>query len=133
MQPHCILIVEDDRPIRDTMRLILEMNGYFVYTAKDGREALNILKSVRPSLVILDLMMPVMNGWQFLDELKLLEGSATIPVIIVSAAGNAVAAAQTLGKELLQKPINLDTFLRIVKRYCDFEQVQQESDVRKHG
>ena len=133
MPPSSVLIVEDDRSIRETMKMILELNGYSVYTAGDGREALTILKSIRPSLILLDLMMPLMNGWQFLNELKKLDQTSSVPVVIVSAAGNAVAASQELGKELLLKPLKLETFLQVVKRYSERDQAHRESLERKYG
>src|SRR5687768_5509935 len=86
MQPvHPVVVVEDDEEIRDSMRDALEIEGYAVSTYSNGKEALDGLRKLGiPCLILLDLMMPVMNGWEFLQAMKA-ERFAEVPVYVVSA------------------------------------------------
>jgi CheY-like chemotaxis protein len=112
-----ILIIEDDRDIRDTLRLILELEGYSPLVAKNGREGFEALQGcARPCLILLDLMMPVMNGWEFLDAHRRDVTIATIPVVVVSAIGE--AAARLGAQATIKKPVELDSLLKIVRKYC---------------
>jgi CheY-like chemotaxis protein len=112
-----ILVVEDDEGIRETLRLFLELEGYTVFTAVHGKDGLEVLKKIpRPCLILLDLMMPVMNGWEFADEIKKNEMLAVIPVVIVTAYSNKVIPIKASG--IIKKPIDLDALLRIVKTSC---------------
>lgn len=115
-----ILVIEDEAVIRDTMALILEMEGYQVAAAANGREALEYLhRAERPSLILLDLMMPVMDGWQFRREQRLDPRLAAIPVVIVSAAGGVAEKAADLGADgFLQKPVDVDELLTTIHRHC---------------
>src|SRR5262245_3958654 len=114
MQRHkTILLVEDDHDIRDALGQILEEEGYRVYGAGNGREALDFLASSPvPSLILLDLMMPVMNGWQFREEQLKDKRLAPVPVIVISADPNLQPKASTLNAAaILRKPIALDDLL----------------------
>src|SRR5690349_4170946 len=84
-----VLIVEDDQEIRRSLKETLEDEAYIVFTASTGAEALDLLRQMgqRPSLILLDLMMPGMNGWRFLEEMRR-EGVMAIPIVIVSAFEN---------------------------------------------
>lgn len=114
----CVLIVEDDADIRETLRQLLEMEGYEVQVATNGKEGLEALKTIqRPCLILLDLMMPVMNGWEFLqarqDDIFL----ATIPVVVVSAIH--VDQAKNPGVTgFIKKPVDLEHLLTVVNQYC---------------
>src|SRR5579885_3279154 len=80
-----ILIIEDELEIRENLKALLELEGYQVITAGNGREGLEALKSApRPCLILLDLLMPVMTGDEFLRELTSQDALATIPVCVVS-------------------------------------------------
>src|SRR5438067_379235 len=85
-----VMIVEDDHDIRVAVRGLLEGEGYTVLSATNGREALAVLRSLaeRPGLVLVDLMMPVMDGWQFIDELHQSTVLAGIPFAVQSAHPN---------------------------------------------
>ena len=109
-----VLVVEDDAEIRDLLREVLEDEGYVVAVAEHGREALEDLeRGLQPALMLVDLMMPVMNGWELLDALAA-KGS-TIPVTIVSA----VADRNPLpGVRVIKKPINLDVLIDAVNDVC---------------
>jgi CheY-like chemotaxis protein len=114
---HHILIVDDDPAIRDVVSDILEMSDYCVKTACNGAEALKDIRSDRPAAVLLDLMMPVMSGWEFLREYKGRGSVAPVPVVVMSAAQDVSAAAGELGAEaFLSKPFEIETILAIVGR-----------------
>ena len=115
-----VLIVEDDLDIRDTLSQILEFEGYRVHGAENGKEALAKLRNgSRPGLILLDLMMPVMDGWQFRVEQKKDETLSNIPVVIISADGRAGQKANEIGAVgYLMKPVELETLIRTVVRHC---------------
>ena len=111
-----ILVVEDDVDIREGLQEFLTDEGYEVSTAENGREALQMLKKKRPGLVLLDLMMPIMNGWEFLDEKNHSKEIADIPVLVISAVRGAANIPGALG--FLKKPIDLQRLIDFVELYC---------------
>lgn len=115
-----ILLVEDDASIREMLKLMLELEGYTVSTAENGAEGLTELKKLvqkeRPCLILLDLMMPVMNGWQFLEVVGQDKMLAAIPVVIVTAFSNKSKTVQSSG--VIKKPIEIDALYSMVHRYC---------------
>jgi CheY-like chemotaxis protein len=114
---HRILVVDDDPAIRDVVADILAMSNYQVDTASNGAEALDCVRSLRPSAVLLDLMMPVMDGWEFLRHCRTEPPCAPVPVAIMSAARNASSVAVELGAQgFLPKPFELDAVLDVVDR-----------------
>jgi CheY-like chemotaxis protein len=115
-----IFLVEDDAATRDAMTLVLESEGYQVKSAANGWEALNRLSETRPPrLILLDLMMPVMNGWQFRDVQRQDPRLASIPVILFSAEANLPQKAEALETAgFLQKPVELDELLATVRQHC---------------
>jgi CheY-like chemotaxis protein len=118
-----ILIVEDNDDIRETLEEVLRMEGYRVYAVSNGRDALAALKRVDgPSLILLDMMMPVMNGWEFLEVQKSDHVLATLPVVVVSALGAAAALAckkdPVPAVGYIKKPIALNPLMEIVQQYC---------------
>ena len=116
-----ILIVDDDHGIRGVLTQILQDEGHRVKTASNGLEALQTLRqSVRPCVILLDLMMPIMNGWEFMTRRRE-EGDsiAGIPVVVISADQQAREKATAIGAEdCLEKPIDLDRLIDTVERYC---------------
>ncbi len=122
MQPRVngdILVVEDDASIRDTLRELLEDEGYRVLWAENGIEALRQLRTCTPGVILLDLMMPVMDGWQLRKELQRDPALAHIPVVVVSAEhrlDRAVAALAVQG--WLAKPFELQALLTTLRRFC---------------
>lgn len=111
-----ILVVEDDRGIRLNLQELLEEEGYRVTTAENGREALSRLRSeVVPDLILLDLRMPVMDGWEFRTEQKNDPALASIPVLAVSADGSAQAAAID-AHAYLRKPLSAEVLLGTIER-----------------
>jgi CheY-like chemotaxis protein len=116
-----ILIVDDDADIRFVISELLRDEGYTVAQAANGREALIYLQGADPlpSLIILDLMMPIMNGWDFLHARQRDRVVQAIPVVLISAFRELAEAAAPLGvQQALAKPIDLDRLLATVQRYC---------------
>jgi CheY-like chemotaxis protein len=116
-----IFVVEDDRDILETVVCILEGEGYGAAGATDGREALDWLRAaVRPPcMILLDLMMPVLNGWQFRAEQLSDPRLSPIPVVVLSAAADLRQEAATLGAAgYLTKPFDFDQLLELAHRHC---------------
>jgi CheY-like chemotaxis protein len=113
-----ILLVEDDFDLRDALIPILEYEGHQVVGAANGREALDRLRSgAKPSLILLDLMMPVMNGAEFRAEQLRDPALASIPVVVVSADPAARSKAEVMGAVgCIQKPLDIDALLSQVRQ-----------------
>ncbi len=79
-----ILVIDDDPHISEVVKLYLEKEGYDVHIAQDGAEGVNKFKSVQPKLVILDIMLPVMDGMQVCNEIRRIDNT---PIIMLSAKG----------------------------------------------
>lgn len=116
-----VIIVEDDDAIRDSIFEALEMEGYQVRSFRNGKEAIEGLKgNAQPCLILLDLMMPVMDGWQFMEERKHLPDTyAAIPVFIVSAIADQRKIEEVGAQGYIKKPMELDVLFKIVEKYCD--------------
>jgi CheY-like chemotaxis protein len=115
-----VLVVEDDADIRFVISELLADEGYTVVQATDGRAALAYLHTAPdvPRLIILDLMMPIMNGWEFLRARQDDPVVSAIPVIVVSATPSLEVSLTTLGaQEALAKPIDLDRLVEMVQRH----------------
>jgi two-component system chemotaxis response regulator CheY len=120
MASSTVLVVDDDPDIRETVGLVLQRHGYTVTTAADGAEALERLRgsAPRPCLILLDLMMPRMNGFDFWDAIGESD-LKSIPVVVLTGAGPMAAArAQQMHLEVLRKPFGLTELLRTVGRLC---------------
>jgi CheY-like chemotaxis protein len=114
-----ILLVEDDPDIQESLKDALEWEGYHVVGASNGREALDRLPGMpRPCLILLDLMMPVMNGWEFAQAVQTDVMLAAIPIVVVSAFTDEAETKKIRTREVVKKPVDLDLLLRVVKRYC---------------
>jgi CheY-like chemotaxis protein len=116
-----VLLVEDDRDIRETVSGILEDEGYSVVQASDGKDALTVLRQdgPKPCLILLDLMMPTMDGWEFRAEQMKDRALAQIPIVLLTANGaprQRAAALQAAGA--LSKPFKLDELLEAVHQFC---------------
>jgi CheY-like chemotaxis protein len=113
-----VLIVEDDNDTREMLGRFLELEGYNVETAENGKRALERLGSgVGACVILLDLMMPVMDGWQFRQEQIRDASLADIPVIVVSAAGRE-RLEKIQANAYLSKPVDLDELLGCVTQFC---------------
>ncbi|MGE3262977.1 MAG: response regulator [Bacteriovoracia bacterium] len=119
-----ILLVEDDIEIRECLTEFLRDEGYTVDAAENGSAALKHLRTTSslPSLILLDLMMPIMDGFQFREHQMKDADLAAIPTAMLSAHGQVRDKAAALGlAEILRKPIELDDLLRIVETHCPLQ------------
>jgi CheY-like chemotaxis protein len=116
--PEPVLVVEDDPDVREVMIAVVENEGHTAVPAENGAEALQLLRNgLHPCLILLDLMMPVKNGWEFRAEQTADPQLASIPTIIVSAAGK--EAMRELHPEgALPKPIDFDKLTKLLKSHC---------------
>jgi len=108
-----ILVVDDDEALRELLKLLLTAEGYRVGGAANGREALGYLRQTKPpSLILLDLSMPVMNGWQFRQEQKNDPALALIPVVVLSGEADLPRVATSLGVAAhFSKPVEIAELL----------------------
>ncbi|MBC7543313.1 MAG: response regulator [Candidatus Sericytochromatia bacterium] len=116
-----ILIVDDDPAIREILAELLAEEGYAVATAKHGQDALQKLHDdSRYCLILLDLMMPVMDGWASRRRQRLDPVLTDIPVIVFSGADNlAQQAAELAIDDFLEKPVDAEQLLAVISRLCD--------------
>ena len=113
-----VLVVEDDVDLGRVEEMVLSGSGYRVVLAREGATALEQLARERPVLILLDMRMPGMNGWQFMSSLRARYGHA-IPVVVVTAAEDAPGrAAEVEADGCLAKPFEIDDLLRVVERYA---------------
>jgi CheY-like chemotaxis protein len=109
-------VVDDDPDILEALSEILESEGFAIQQARNGQEALEILEKVSPSLILLDLMMPVMDGWEFAEKMRRRVDWSQIPVIVLSADRNIGGRARELGAlGYLAKPFELSALLSLVQ------------------
>ncbi len=112
-----VLVVDDDALIRDTLATALIDEGYAVRVAPDGQAALKTLNEWVPDLIVLDLMMPVMDGHAFRAAQRGIDWAADIPVVVLSAAHNVEARVAGLGATaVLPKPFDLGILLDVVEQ-----------------
>lgn len=117
-----ILIVEDEPDLRDTLRDLLEMEGFEVVSAANGREGLARLEEGdAPCLVLLDLMMPVMDGWQFLEALRNHPDLRPpgLAIAVVSAVADMSELRDRYGCTVLKKPVKVDQLLALARTHCE--------------
>jgi CheY-like chemotaxis protein len=117
-----ILVIDDDPDLREVIEQLLQLEGYQVVTAENGQAALEQLAhgdGDRPGLILLDLMMPVMDGWEFRHRQADDPRIASIPVIVLSAAHNGQQKARNLGVAgFMQKPVEFDRLIETAHQYC---------------
>jgi CheY-like chemotaxis protein len=110
-----ILVIDDDPSILSTVSDILEFEGFPVATASNGAEGLRCVEQARPALVLLDMRMPVVDGWEFARLLR--QRGITLPIIVMTAAQDARRWAQEIGANgYLAKPFDLTDLVDTVKR-----------------
>jgi CheY-like chemotaxis protein len=117
MRCNTILVIEDDFEIRRILIELLEIEGYRVTGVANGREGLELLPQMaKPCLILLDMMMPVMDGWEFLKEKRGDVTLAPIPVAIVSAIVQEGEVTDIV--KYIKKPIDVNLLLNVVRQYC---------------
>lgn len=114
-RPGVVLVVDDDRDAREALTEILQRAGYSVVQAQDGVEALARARSERPFLIILDLVMPSMNGWEFRRAQLADADIAKLPVVISSASIAHLDALRPAA--VLPKPFDAKRLLETVERH----------------
>ena len=113
---HTVLLIEDEDELRESMRDLLEDGGYAVVAARDGQEALDALARIQDlCVVLLDLLMPRMNGWDFFEKMRARPGLSAVPVVVHSSAQSLAPAGVTL---VLKKPVQPERLLSVVRAYC---------------
>jgi CheY-like chemotaxis protein len=111
-----ILVVDDDNDLRETLQMLLEASGFSVAVAANGRAALEHLRTgTRPRLILLDLMMPEMNGWQFLEHARRDASLASIPIVIMTAHKSPALPPPPLD-DVLHKPFDAADLLATITR-----------------
>jgi CheY-like chemotaxis protein len=108
-----ILIVEDDKPLRETFADILRQVGYRVISAENGRDALARIRAERPTFIFIDLIMPVMNGFELIQVLKADSELATIPIVAMTASGATTAP----GALLMKKPFRAEAAVGLIEMH----------------
>jgi two-component system, chemotaxis family, chemotaxis protein CheY len=117
MHNKTVLIIDDEEAIRETLRMTLELEGYEVHTAEHGRAGLEALKgTLRPCVLLVDLMMPTMNGWEFVAAVMQDFRLSTIPIVVLTAFPD--RAGELPARSVLSKPISLDALLAVVHHHC---------------
>src|SRR5919108_2663995 len=111
-----VLVVEDDPAMRELVEVILEDAGFLVRTAADGQAALERVAQELPGVILLDMRMPRMNGWEFARAFRAQYDRRT-PIVVLTAATDARQRAQEIEAEgYLGKPFELDDLVRTVER-----------------
>ncbi|HEX4923683.1 MAG TPA: response regulator [Bdellovibrionales bacterium] len=118
MRPQNVLIVEDDKAVQEMMQDVLELQGFRVFIASDGAEGIERLREIAPEpcVILLDLMMPKANGWQFLEAQRSDPKLAEYPVVICSAYPESAKSLKP--KAYVPKPIQFNDLLSAVKSNC---------------
>jgi CheY-like chemotaxis protein len=111
-----ILVVDDDADSRETLAELLASRGYAVESAENGRQALEYLSCSKPALIILDLMMPVMSGWEFLERQRIDPRLQPLPVVVMTASG---LVHDIKANAVIQKPVDFGALMNAVDRALD--------------
>ena len=114
----CVLIVEDDDDTREFMELLISTSGYDTMAAADGQEALEKMRQRRPCMVLLDLHMPRMNGWEFREQQLRDPRLAEVPVVCLTAGSEPQLVSRRLGLRCLSKPTDFQAILREIRAIC---------------
>ena len=123
-----ILLIEDHAPLRDNLREMLSLAGYRVEVAADGRAGLQIATAQRPDLILCDIMMPGIDGYEVLAHLRREAGTRAIPFIFLTAKGTPpdIRAGMNLGADdYLPKPVSRNDLLKAVRSRLERAKQQQ--------
>ena len=112
-----VLIVEDDPDLLDMMEIVLDAAGYPVRKALHGKEALDLVALEMPAVILLDMKMPVMDGWEFAQRFRQLYGDAAVVVVVTAAADARLRAEEIGASDYLAKPFEIDELVRCVERH----------------
>lgn len=110
-----ILVVDDDPAIVDIITQVLAAEGYVIRGCRNGLEALEALRELRPDLILLDLWMPKMDGWEFRRRQLALDGARHVPVVLLSAGGRLEEHRRSLAAAAaIPKPFDLTDLITVV-------------------
>lgn len=127
-----VLVIDDDSPVRTVIRFLLERDRYFVDEAENGQKGLEAARRTRPDLILCDLDMPVMNGFETLTRLRADPSFRTIPVIVVSGliSDESEQTLMRLGANaVLKKPFSIVTLATLVRSHLpDSESRDDQND-----
>jgi two-component system cell cycle response regulator DivK len=115
-----ILVIEDNKQNLYLLRFLLESNGYSVAEAQDGREGIQAACLLRPAAILLDIQLPVMNGYAVAEEIRRHEALKTVPIIVVTSyamAGDREQALAAGATDYIEKPIDPDTFVERIRKH----------------
>ena len=116
--PFDVLVVENDPGMADVMLRVLQMAGYSASRVENGEQAIAAVARKKPSLVLLDVLMPVMDGWQCARELRARYGDS-LPIVMVTAAEHVQERGKEIGAdEVLPKPFEMRHLRKVVERYA---------------
>ncbi|HET6312609.1 MAG TPA: response regulator [Chloroflexia bacterium] len=117
-EPKDVLVVEDEAYLCDLVADVLEAEGHQARTASNGHEALERVQDRKPQLILLDLMMPVMDGWEFIRALRSNRDWADIPIVVVTAVYDIKRTQQETGAvAVVTKPFDIDQIADVVARF----------------
>jgi DNA-binding response OmpR family regulator len=129
MSSNQVLIVDDDPAILEMIAELLSYEGYATVTCGEGREAAEFARAEPPALILLDLMMPEMSGWQVISALRSAQQTRAVPVVLLSARRDLAETAGDLKvAAYLEKPFDLDALLGIVQRYVTLDRRHNDQD-----
>jgi DNA-binding response OmpR family regulator len=114
-QPETVMVVEDEATTADMVAVALADEGYRVVVARDGQAALQVMQSTPPDAILLDLRLPTVDGWQVVRRCRADPATSAIPIIVVSAAGDAQQDADIAPLVFVEKPFDLDVLLILVE------------------
>jgi CheY-like chemotaxis protein len=115
-----ILVIEDNEQNLYLVTFILEKNGYEVVPARDGQEGIDLACQVKPALILLDIQLPVMDGYTVAQELRKNPALNDIPIVAVTSyamTGDRERALAAGCTDYIEKPINPETFMRDMEKY----------------
>lgn len=121
-----VLVIDDERLLMKSTCMALKMFGFEASGALDGEQGIAAAAAVRPDIILLDIMMPGMDGWQVLEKLKQLEATRHIPVVIFTAKeySSGVSLAETRGAvDYIAKPFDIDDMVRVLEKHVGVRDV----------
>ena len=114
----CVLVVDDDSAVRRMILLLLRSDGYETESANDGAEALALMRQRRPCVVLLDINMTPMDGWEFRKQQLEDPALADVPVICMTGMVHPEDVERILAIPCLGKPVAFPSLIRAVEKFC---------------